>query len=127
MYMSPTPKPLWSKRSLMLMFLVLGAGMLLGGAAFMSTIQEKERDFQQICNNQMLVTIVFSNNNENSTFEFRDSTGYHYQPVLESNQTVISKTGPARICYSNLEKNTEGIGRIYVSGIEYLPLSDEDK
>lgn len=125
--MSPSPKPLWSKRSLLLMFLVLGSGLLLGGAAFLSTMQEKHQIVPAYCEDEMTVTIIFSKNNESSAFEFRDKSGHYYQPILESNQAVISKTGPAKICYSYLEKNTEGIGRIHVNTIEYLPLPNEGK
>lgn len=127
MYMSPTPRPLWSKRSILLMFMVLGTGLLLGGAAFVGNMEEINEVSVPVCNDQMMVTVIFSKNAENPAFEFRDHSGYHYQPVLESNQSVISKTGPARICYSKIEKNTDGIGRIHVNTIDYLPLPDEGK
>lgn len=127
MYMSPTPKPLWSKRSLVLMLLVLGAGLLLASAATISMLNEKNPTAPEICTKEMMVTVVFSKNTETSSFELLDQSGNHYLPVLESNKSILSKTGPAKICYSNLEKNTDGPGRIHVNNIEYLPLPDEGK
>lgn len=125
--MSPTPKPLWSKRSLVLMLLVLGAGLLLASAATISMINEKNKSLPVNCANEMMVTVVFSKNTETSTFELLDHSGNHYLPVLESNNSVLSKTGPAKICYSNLVKNNDGPGRIHVNNIEYLPLPNEGK
>lgn len=127
MYMSPTPKPLWSKRSLVLMLLVLGAGLLLASAATISMIKEKEPIDPVSCSNEMMVTVVFSKNTESSSFELIDHSGNHYLPVLESNKSILSKTGPAKICFSSLEKNIEAPGRIHVNKIEYLPLPNEGK
>jgi hypothetical protein len=109
------------------MLLVLGGFLFLGAAAIIGNMREIAEVSPLPCKDQMMVTVIFSKNAENPVFEFRDSAGYHYQPFLESNKSIISKTGPARICYTKVEKNPEGLGRIYVNNIEYLPLPDEGK
>lgn len=87
-------------------------------------LKQKETVMPTECSNEMEVTVVFTKNTENPSFELLDQAGNHYSPVLESSQSVLSKTGPAKICYSRLEKNTDGEARIHVNHIEYLPLPD---
>jgi hypothetical protein len=125
--MKPTPKPYFSKKSVVLMIMVLGGAMLLASAASFSIYKEKNQMSRVGCRSELMVTIVFAKNTDVSPFELYDKKGNHYQPVLESNESVLSKTGPARVCYSTIEKNDDGLARIYINKVDYLPLPDEGK
>jgi len=125
--MSPSPKPLWSKKSLILMGMVLTGAMMLVGAATFSMYEEKSKTIPKTCIGELNAIVVFSKHNENSPFEIIDQNGYHYTPVLQSNESILSQTGHANICYTSIEQNKNGLGKIYVNKIDYLPLPDEGK
>ena len=127
MYMKPVPKPKFSKKSLVLMTMVLGGAFLLASAASISIYKENGGKVDATCGTELMVTIVFSKTAEQSPFEMLDKKGNHYLPVLQSNESVLSRTGPARVCYSSIEKSDNGTGRIYINKVDYLPLPDGGK
>lgn len=127
MYMDPRPKPRWSKKSIILMGMVLSASILLAGGATISMYMQKQPPVTQLCKGTISGKIVFAKNNDASPFEIIDQKGHRFIPVLQSNESVLSKTGNASICYSQIENNNKGVGRIYVNKVDYLPLPDEGK
>ena len=127
MYMNPRPKVRWSKRSLILMGLVLTGSILLAGSASISMYREKQAPLNTSCVGTLNGKIVFAKNNEITPFEIIDQSGHRFIPVLQSNESVLSKTGHASICYSLIENNNKGVGRIYVNKVDYLPLPNEGK
>lgn len=127
MYMNPRPQPRWSNRSLILMGLVLLGSILLAGSAAISIYKEKQGGFTQSCLGTLNGKIVFAKNNDHTPFEIIDQSGHRFIPVLQSNESVLSKTGHASICYSLIVNNSKGLGRIYVNKVDYLPLPNEGK
>lgn len=127
MYMNPRPQPKWNKKSIVLMGLVLVGSMLLAGSATFSMYTEKRTPLTQECNGTISGKIVFAKNNDAIPFEVIDENGNRFIPVLQSNESVLSKTGHASICYSLIENNNKGVGRIYVNKVDYLPLPNEGK
>lgn len=109
------------------MTMVLGGAFLLASAASISIYKENEGQVNAVCGSELMVTIVFSKNAEQSPFEMLDHKGNHFLPVLQSNESVLSKTGRAKICYSHIEKSDNGPGRIFINKVDYLPLSNEGK
>jgi hypothetical protein len=109
------------------MGMVLTGAMMLIGAATFSMYQEKSKTTPKVCTDKLKATVVFSKHNEDSPFEIIDQNGNHYIPVLQSNESILSKTGHASICYTAIEQNKNGLGKIYVNKIDYLPLPDEGK
>ncbi len=122
--MSTSQKPITQKSQLS--GIVLISFIILGTSTVFSLSKDEKTETSKSCIHELegKISILPSDNNQLVVVDIK---GNHYFPVIAAENTIMTETNSARICYNKIDTSNPNHKIIYVEKVVSLPSRNEKR